>query len=263
MSIPFSPKMEQLQITSRNGFSNTSDQPSSILSSSHTLRRFGLLSHSRCPQIGLELVLPSFHKRNSRSCARWINPSWLMLTSDGDQTPISPSQNTEELEMSGTQWPRSFQMSGSNSITRWVWLFRLSAFIKLISLMSSPFAKLQVTGVNHKEKTVEVLEKGQTEPTKMSYDVLLNTSPIDQLVNNTQITAPLDIVHNKVSLLNEKYFWHCKKWEEKVQDTIVKQGNIQSKLLKTAISGIHRRSRTPQTNDFVPREIHLALLPRP
>uniref|UniRef100_A0A1I7T465 Amino_oxidase domain-containing protein n=1 Tax=Caenorhabditis tropicalis TaxID=1561998 RepID=A0A1I7T465_9PELO len=59
----------------------------------------------------------------------------------------------------------------------------------------------KVTGVNHKEKTIDVLEKGQVEPTKMSYDVLLNTSPIDQLVNNTQITAPLDIVHNKVFIV--------------------------------------------------------------
>uniref|UniRef100_A0A8R1EM27 Amine oxidase n=1 Tax=Caenorhabditis japonica TaxID=281687 RepID=A0A8R1EM27_CAEJA len=59
----------------------------------------------------------------------------------------------------------------------------------------------QVTGVDHKEKTVDVLETGQTQPTKVSYDVLLNTAPIDQLVNNTQITAPLDIVHNKVFIV--------------------------------------------------------------
>uniref|UniRef100_A0AC34PUL5 Amine oxidase domain-containing protein n=1 Tax=Panagrolaimus sp. JU765 TaxID=591449 RepID=A0AC34PUL5_9BILA len=60
----------------------------------------------------------------------------------------------------------------------------------------------QVTSVNYKKKTVTYVDKNEGNVEKeISYDVLVNTSPIDKLVQDTKICPELDVMHNKVFII--------------------------------------------------------------
>lgn len=173
---------------SKNGYSNTLGRRCSRYFSNRTLKKFGQQTRQNWLRIGWALGLRSCHKRSWRSCAQWTRKSWWMQTSGGDPMRTSTFQNTEESGMCGSRWRESSRTNGSGTITRWTDSLRVQSYFVL-----------QVTGVNHKKKTVEVKRKGEeTGRVELSYDILLNTSPIDQLINHTQLTAPLDIMRSKV-----------------------------------------------------------------
>uniref|UniRef100_A0AC35U7C0 Amino_oxidase domain-containing protein n=1 Tax=Rhabditophanes sp. KR3021 TaxID=114890 RepID=A0AC35U7C0_9BILA len=55
-----------------------------------------------------------------------------------------------------------------------------------------------VIGVNAEKQEVSYQVTGSDELHKMKYDALINTAPIDQLIKQTNVTAPLNILRNKV-----------------------------------------------------------------
>lgn len=61
--------------------------------------------------------------------------------------------------------------------------------------------KSNVTGVNVKDKKVTYVDTEDNSEKTMDYDVLVNTSPIDQLVKETKICPELNIMHNKVFII--------------------------------------------------------------
>jgi len=59
----------------------------------------------------------------------------------------------------------------------------------------------KVVKVDYEKKMVSYSLKGSADIETISYDVLVNSSPIDQLVQNTRICPELNIEHNKVFIV--------------------------------------------------------------
>ncbi|VDM37892.1 unnamed protein product [Toxocara canis] len=61
----------------------------------------------------------------------------------------------------------------------------------------------KVTKVNAKEKRLTYVKKenGEERPIEIDYDVLINSSPIDLLIKNSNLCSPLSIEHSKVYII--------------------------------------------------------------
>jgi len=59
----------------------------------------------------------------------------------------------------------------------------------------------KVTKVDPELKTISYIEKGEDEEKESSYDVLINSSPIDEFVKHSRICPELNIEHSKVFII--------------------------------------------------------------
>ncbi|VDM95168.1 unnamed protein product, partial [Onchocerca ochengi] len=71
---------------------------------------------------------------------------------------------------------------------------------KLAELCAMNEKDLKVIDIDTKNKLI-TYEKEQYGKFKLSYDVLINTSPIDQLIKQTKLCRELDLKHNKVFVI--------------------------------------------------------------
>lgn len=58
--------------------------------------------------------------------------------------------------------------------------------------------------IDYETKQVKCRKAGSDEIDIISYDALINTAPIDLLVQNTKICPELNVEHNKVRLFSLK-----------------------------------------------------------
>uniref|UniRef100_A0AC35GAR3 Amine oxidase domain-containing protein n=1 Tax=Panagrolaimus sp. PS1159 TaxID=55785 RepID=A0AC35GAR3_9BILA len=59
----------------------------------------------------------------------------------------------------------------------------------------------KVVSVNYQSKSINFIENNNAIIKAMDYDILINTAPIDKLINETKLCLPLNIVHNKVFIV--------------------------------------------------------------
>ncbi|PAV90815.1 hypothetical protein WR25_06258 isoform A [Diploscapter pachys] len=105
------------------------------------------------------------------------------------------AMNEKELETADFGWgPNSFFTFPKYGGTGNVWE-------SMRKKLPTDWFKLgtKVLSVDHKNKTIRYLEEGQEK--EMEYDALINTTPIDLLVEQTKICPPLNLAHNKVVIV--------------------------------------------------------------
>jgi hypothetical protein len=120
----------------------------------------------------------------SFQCAILINLNNLNIF------PLPSFQNMGAPVQFGNKWPECCLPVGSNSIQK---LAKNEYF--------AYFHIQKVTRIDHTKKRLFYVENGgddDEEAKMLTYDALINSSPIDQFVENTQICAPLRLEHNKV-----------------------------------------------------------------